>query len=235
MVSPRKCLAMEEYLEPFCSPYIGGAQFYCMVHEGGARDKAIVAVDGITEALVPHQNVPQKPPLLANTKTNNYLLNALTSMYAEDRGGILGIGLDADGNVLEQATACVAFLGPDGVLRAPSFDRILEGTTLRRVIERLDEYSNLDETIIDTGDVFNGEVEFCDVTPKHVREAVEVISFGGGGVLPIVRLVDGDEIIRVGTGKPGALFKAIQALLEEDYTDSDFLDDIPYGEYDEEA
>ena len=45
-----------------------------------ARDKALAAADGITEALVPHDAVPHKPPLLANTKTNNYLLNALTSM-----------------------------------------------------------------------------------------------------------------------------------------------------------
>jgi branched-subunit amino acid aminotransferase/4-amino-4-deoxychorismate lyase len=80
MVSPRKCLAMSEYEGPLSSPEIGGAQFYCMVHEGGSRDKALAAADGITEALVPHDAVPHKPPLLANTKTNNYLLNALTSM-----------------------------------------------------------------------------------------------------------------------------------------------------------
>ena len=41
MVSPRKCLAMSEYEGPLSSPEIGGAQFYCMVHEGGSRDKAL--------------------------------------------------------------------------------------------------------------------------------------------------------------------------------------------------
>ena len=35
-------------------------------------------------------------------QTNNYLLNALTAMAAEDRGGYLGIGVDEKGNITEQ-------------------------------------------------------------------------------------------------------------------------------------
>ena len=55
---------------------------------------------------------------IANTKTNNYLLNALTSMYAEDRGGILGIGLDADGNVNQDDAGNNILLGDDAEMSA---------------------------------------------------------------------------------------------------------------------
>jgi branched-subunit amino acid aminotransferase/4-amino-4-deoxychorismate lyase len=172
-------------------------------------------------------------------RTANNRRRSKRTRYAEDRGGVLGIGLDAYGKVSEQATACVAFLGPDGVLRTPKFDGILEGTTLRRIIEKLDGNSSLNETSVDMGDVFNGEVELCDVTLNHVREAVEIISFGGGGVLPIVRLAfasEGDgnehpETRPVGNGKPGKLFEAIQKLVSEDYESSSFLDDVPYSQY----
>ena len=46
---------------------------------------------------------------------------------------------------LHQAIACVAFLGPDGVLRAPPFERILEGTTLRRADEILEPIPGLQQ------------------------------------------------------------------------------------------
>ena len=77
------------------------------------------------------------------------------------------------------------------------------------------------------------------MTLNHVREAVEIISFGGGGVLPIVRLAfasEGDgnehpETRPVGNGKPGKLFEAIQKLVSEDYESSSFLDDVPYSQY----
>mmetsp|Transcript_65384 Transcript_65384/g.147508 ORF Transcript_65384/g.147508 Transcript_65384/m.147508 type:complete len:96 (+) Transcript_65384:187-474(+) len=74
-----------------------------MVHKGGARSKELMAAKGVTEALVPAALVPHKPKLLANAKTNNYLLNALMAMAAEDRGGNLGIGVDEDGFISEQA------------------------------------------------------------------------------------------------------------------------------------
>ena len=43
---------------------------------------------GLSEAVV---SVPMKPPLLANIKSNNYLLNALTAMEAQEKGGTLGV------------------------------------------------------------------------------------------------------------------------------------------------
>ena len=41
---------------------------------------------------VPESVVPLKPPHLAELKSNNYMLNALTMMAAQDRGGTFGIG-----------------------------------------------------------------------------------------------------------------------------------------------
>ena len=220
MVSPRQCE--------------GGAQFYCMVHEGGNRSKAVSASVGIGEALVPEDRVPHKPLLLANSKTNNYLLNALTSMDAEDHGGTLGIGVTSQGIVTEQATACVGFLGSDGVLRAPKFEEILESTTLRRAME-------LTTGILPLPGVCT-KAELTDVTLEHVADAVEIISFGGGGVLPIVNLHthnffpgstggDSDPMKVIGEGVPGPLFKAIHAAVERDMEESPFLDPIPYKKF----
>ena len=87
-----------------------------------------------------------------------------------------------------------------------------------------------------------------------VREAVEVISFGGGTVLPIVAidasaLPPGDpggagyssDVIKVGDGTPGPLFKALYSLINADFlgtagssekgTSKSFLDEIPYTAY----
>jgi len=87
---------------------------------------------GLSEALV---SVPMKPPLLATIKSNNYLLNALTAMEAQDNGGTLGVQTDAEGFVTEQAVGCIAIVDNDGVMRTPPFDQILRSTTLVRALE----------------------------------------------------------------------------------------------------
>ena len=218
LVSPSRC--------------VPEANFYVMVHEGGSRDKALSQKNGVHEAFVPASVVPFKPKMLANAKTTNYLLNALTAMAAEDRGGALGIGVDDLGNISEQATACVAFLGADQVLRCPPFDPILEGTTLRRAIELLKPIPG----------VFNGTVQLDEpVTIEDAHNAVEVISFGGGAVLPIVSIdtsaLDRSSLthkksLTIGTGTPGPLFESIKDLTAQDFeTSSDFLDVAPYSSY----
>lgn len=217
--------------------------FYCMVHEGGSRDKALLSHNtGIREALVSAELVPHKPKLLANTKTNNYLLNALTAMAAEDRGGALGIGVDSEGNITEQATACVAFLCKDcenpegGVLRVPPFSPILEGTTLQRALELVQPIP----------DVFSGRVEADKPVPalETLASCSELVSFGGGALLPIVAVdvssvvgsasgsEDGQppQVVVIGDGKPGPFFKAINEATSADFEHSEFLDDIPYPE-----
>lgn len=211
-VSPSKC--------------VGGPQFYVMVHAGGAKAKADVFERGLKEALVPADVVPHKPPFLASAKTTNYLLNALTAMAAEDQGGSLGIGVDEHGFITEQAVACVGFVGPDGVLRTPDFGSILESTTLRRVLEFVNEAQSaeLADTVV--------RAELTQVSVAQAAEAVEVVSFGGGHVLPIVQLNVGDGMASVGDGKPGPLFHALHHLLIQDQqAAAEFLDDIPYEMY----
>ena len=53
----------------------------CSLAPGGTQEVAAAA--GISEALVPASVVAHKPKMLANAKTTNYLLNALTTMAAE--------------------------------------------------------------------------------------------------------------------------------------------------------
>jgi len=184
----------------------------------------------------------------------NYLLNALTAMAAEDKGGALGIGVDTEGNVTEQATACVAFLCKDDgegttVLRCPPFAPILEGSTLRRAIELAQPIPG----------VFSGRVDLHSSVPalETLRSCTEVISFGGGAVLPIVSVdvsaittkqtasdspdqeagkskegeEEGEEdrdVIVIGDGSPGPLFRALSQAMANDFEDSPFLDDVPY-------
>ena len=45
------------------------------------------------------------------------MLNALTMMAAKDRGGTFGIGVGADGHILESAVLNVVVVGKDRVMR----------------------------------------------------------------------------------------------------------------------
>ena len=62
-----------------CTP-----QFYVLVF-GGLPVPAEWESRGISEATVPEELVPMKPPLLAELKSNNYMLNALLMMKVERR------------------------------------------------------------------------------------------------------------------------------------------------------
>jgi hypothetical protein len=72
--------------------------------------------------------------LLANAKTNNYLINALTAMEAEDAGGTLGIQLDEHRCIVESSIASIAIVSR-GVLKTPPFDHALASTTVVRALE----------------------------------------------------------------------------------------------------
>merc|ERR1712194_20992 len=71
---------------------------------------------------------------MGTTKTNNYLLNALTSMAARDNGGSRGI-LVEDGYIAESCTSNLVFVTKEKRLITPPFDKILAGTTVRKVLE----------------------------------------------------------------------------------------------------
>jgi hypothetical protein len=69
-------------------------------------------------------------------------------------------------------------------------------------------------------------VEYKHITLPELLSATEAYSLGGGSVLPIVR-INGKLI---GDGKPGPVFKELDALLLRDMK-TNFLDAVPYQHY----
>jgi len=172
--------------------------------------------EGIAETVV---SVPLKPTLLATIKSNNYMLNALSAMEAESKGGQLGIMVDQAGMLAEASIACVGLVTQEGVFKTPPFDRILAGTTLIRLLDL--KQSLLDEQVL-TG------VEVGDVHINELREAREICSFGGGSLQAITRL-DGKM---VGDGSLGPFTRAAHVLLRDDVLHNhQFLDDVPWDSY----
>lgn len=79
-------------------------------------------------------------------------------------------------------------------------------------------------------DVYRG-YELCNVRVEHVQDAIEIVSFGGGYVLPIVGIDTGNGMKTVGEGKPGPFFRALQQLVTEDFSIDDHVDPVPYHVY----
>lgn len=195
-------------------PALGNqSEFYVMVHELHGTPS-----DATNEVLVSENAVPIKPPLLANMKSTNYTLNALTAMYAQDRGGNLGIGVDRDGYLLESSINNVAVLQFNNILRTPPFHNILHGTTLQRVIE-------MSPMLIS-----NGIIKGFEQGPVHTSElssCKEIMIFGGGNCRSVVQL-DGKP---VGAGTVGPAFSAIAKAVRADLNNPQYLDHIPYGNH----
>lgn len=165
--------------------------------------------EGYSEVTVPASLVPHKPRHLAELKSNNYMLNALTAMAAQDGGGNFGIGVTDEGMVTESCVLNVCAVGADGVLRTPPFDGILCGTTVRRALQLAQEHLTKE----------NGEpaklqgVEQGPMPKQALYDATELFLCGGDThTIPITSL-DGQVI---GDGKVGAVTKALTKLLEKD-------------------
>ena len=111
----------------------GGSQFYVMVHKD-------VHNHDDTETRVPRRavsistsSIPEKPPLLATTKSNNYMINAIVALEAERLGGDFGLQIDVDSDtILESSVSCVAIVNRHGCLVTPTFDRVLPSTWCSR-------------------------------------------------------------------------------------------------------
>jgi 4-amino-4-deoxychorismate lyase len=109
--------------------------FYCVVYSAGDESMFLdgASMVGVSEYTV--RDVPLKPNFLANLKSNNYMLNALTAMSAQDRGGRLGILVDADNNIAESCVNNCLYVTDDDRLVTPPFDNILAGCTVRKCLE----------------------------------------------------------------------------------------------------
>jgi 4-amino-4-deoxychorismate lyase len=195
-----------------CTP----PEFYAVVHEDAEYpEDADHPPAGFSAAIV---DVPLKTPLLATMKTNNYLINALVAMEAERLGVDLGLQLDDQGNVCETAVGAVAVVDGDGVLRSPPADQILASTTWARVRE-------LAPTLVDQG-VLSGCIADEALHVDALASCSEMFTMGGGWVEPIVEF----NKRPVGTGKPGPIFNALDALVRADFLSTEHTDAVPFAD-----
>lgn len=160
---------------------------------------------------------PIKPPLYAITKSTNYLPNVLMQMEAKQAGLDNGVFIDASGHVGESSNMNVAFVTQDGVFRHPKFDHILSGCTSMRLLE-------LAPRLVTQGLIAG--VEVCDVPVADARAAREMMLIGSS--IKVASIVEWDGA-KVGDGRPGAVAKALLALLDDDMRNgTDRLIEVPY-------
>jgi len=175
--------------------------------------------EGLHEATV---GVPLKNQLLATLKSTNYLINALTAMEAEDKGGTLGVQLDEGGFIVESSIASVAIVTPAGVLKSPSFDYALASTTVVRAFALAQSRLDADGPRLGLTKVVQEPVSL-----DEAYAASEMFLLGGGGVVPVISL-DGR---RIGAGRPGPTFRWLWKLLDDDLRNEEHTDPIPYELY----
>ncbi|KAL1521532.1 hypothetical protein AB1Y20_021191 [Prymnesium parvum] len=161
---------------------------------------------GLREVSVPASVVAHKPAMLAEVKSSNYMLNALTAMAARDKGGCFGIGVRDDGTITESAVLNVVLVGADGILRTPPFEGILRGTTVRRAMELAEE------SLVGEGRLLKG-VRQCKLTLADAAAASELMLVAGDTHVMPVTMLDGKSI---GSGQVGPVAKKIAKLLEMD-------------------
>jgi len=126
--------------------------------------------------------------------------------------------IDQRGMVAESSNMNVAFVTQDRVLRHPSFDAILSGITIQRMLE-------LAERLVTQGDL--KEIRLADISVSEGRQAAEMMLIGSSiKVAPVVQW-DGQPI---GDGKPGPITKKLLQLWEEDSRSAtDQLVPVPYA------
>jgi branched-subunit amino acid aminotransferase/4-amino-4-deoxychorismate lyase len=175
----------------------------------GAGDESIFVgpggdgLEGISEYTI--TDIPLKPPLLANCKSNNYMLNVLTAMSSQDRGGKFGVLLDSKGDIAESCVLNCVFITEDRRLLTPPFDAILAGTTVRKVMELAAA------VLVPEGALL--EVTQAPVSLETAKKCVEMMMLGGDHhLMPVTKWDD----ILVGTGEVGEVTKRIMDLLNDD-------------------
>jgi 4-amino-4-deoxychorismate lyase len=162
--------------------------------------------------------VPIKPPLFARTKSTNYLPNVLVVLEAKDHGADNGVFIDQRGMVAESSNMNVAFVTKDRVFRHPSFDAILSGITIQRILK-------LAERLVAQGEL--KEIQLADVSVSEGHQAAEMMLIGSSiKVAPVIQW-DGKSI---GNGKPGPVGQKLLQLWEEDTRSAmDQLVPVPYA------
>jgi 4-amino-4-deoxychorismate lyase len=177
-----------------------GSSFHVMIY-AASKTPASVYSEGLKFIT---SSIPIKPPYFARCKSTNYLPNALVVMEAKDKGADNGIFIDAHGMIGESSNMNVAFVTRDRVLRHPTFDAILAGCTVTRVLE-------LAKTLVDNGQL--KDILVADVPIEEARQAAEMLLVGSSVHVAPITQWDGQP---VGDGKPGPIGKALHELIEMD-------------------
>lgn len=179
--------------------------FYCVIY-GGEHEKK---VDVIGENTIPASVVPMKPPLLARVKSNNYMLNVLTAMASQEKGGKYGILVRDDGTVAEGCVANCALVTRDRVLITPPFGDILSGTTVRKSMEIARA------KLVGAGKLLS-DVRQEVVAVEALFAAEEVFMLSGDLHVSSIRILDGKPIGSQPAGQPGPVAVALLESLFED-------------------
>jgi 4-amino-4-deoxychorismate lyase len=189
-----------------------GSSFYVMIFRGLSYPESFYT-EGIK---VVTSTVSIKPPFFARVKSNNYLPNALVILEAKDHGADNGIFIDERGLVGESSNMNVAFVTKDRVLRHPTFDAILTGITIQRML-------HLAQRLVEQGAL--RDIVVADVSVEEGRAAAEMMLVGSSiKVAPIVQW-DGQPI---GDGKPGPIARQLLDLWRQDTVSEDQLVPVPY-------
>ena len=190
-----------------------GSSFHVMIY-AASKTPTSVYTEGLKFIT---SSIPIKPPYFARCKSTNYLPNALVVMEAKDKGADNGIFIDAHGMIGESSNMNVAFVTQDRVLRHPTFDAILAGCTVTRVLE-------LAKQLVDNGQL--KDIVIADVSTEEARQAAEMLLVGSSVHVAPITQWDGQP---VGDGKPGPIAKALLALIETDMHEGrEQLMPIPY-------
>jgi 4-amino-4-deoxychorismate lyase len=190
-----------------------GSSFHVMIY-AASKTPASTYAEGLRFIT---SSIPIKPPYFARCKSTNYLPNVLVVMEAKDKGADNGIFIDAHGMIGESSNMNVAFVTRDRVLRHPTFDAILAGCTVTRVLE-------LARKLVDNGQL--KDIVVADVSTEEARQAAEMLLVGSSVHVAPITQWDGQP---VGDGKPGPIAKALLELIEMDMREgTDQLLPIPY-------
>jgi len=162
-------------------------------------------------ADVRRSEVPAKDIRFATVKNCNYLPNVMMKQEAVDWGVDFVVGFDQNGFMTEGATENLGIVTGDGKLLFPHVQRVLDGTTMLRVMQ-------LAEQLIDEGLLCS--VGFADVTLEDLAAAGEMLVVGTTLNVVCVRSFDGTP---VGSGKPGPVGLRLNAMLTDDIKNNTLL------------
>jgi branched-subunit amino acid aminotransferase/4-amino-4-deoxychorismate lyase len=148
--------------------------------------------------------VPAKSSEMAAIKNCNYAPNVLMKKEAVDAKVDFTVGFDEQGFVTEGATENVGIVTADRRLLFPQLHRILYGTTMNRIMALAVE-------LVRVGRLRH--VGFADITREHILAAREILITGTTVNVAAVVGFDGH---RIGTGRPGPVYRKLSALLLRD-------------------